>query len=58
MREAKPQRTADTRRDKPTPPIAPEMVCVVETGMPREVAMNNAIAPEVCAQNRLIGEYA
>ena len=26
------------------------MVCVVETGMPSEVAINRAMAPEVCAQ--------
>ena len=50
IREANPQRTADTRRDRPTPTIAPVMVCVVDTGMPSDVAINKAIAPEVCAQ--------
>ena len=29
------QRTAETRRAAPTPMIAPVMVWVVETGMPR-----------------------
>lgn len=50
IRDAKPQRTAETRLDNPTPTIAPVIVCVVDTGMPREVAINKAIAPEVCAQ--------
>src|SRR5205085_10886910 len=50
IRDAKPQRTAETRLDSPTPIIAPVMVCVVETGMPSPVAINSAIAPEVCAQ--------
>jgi hypothetical protein len=47
IREAKPQRTAETRLDIPTPTMAPVIVCVVETGMPSHVAKNNAIAPEV-----------
>ena len=51
MRDAKPQRTADTRLDKPTPMMAPVMVCVVDTGMPSDVATNKAMAPDVCAQN-------
>ena len=51
MREANPQRTAETRLDIPTPIIAPVIVCVVDTGMPSDVAINKAIAPEVCAQN-------
>ena len=51
MREAIPQRTAETRRDRPTPTMAPVIVWVVETGMPNHVARNSAIAPEVCAQN-------
>ncbi len=50
MREASPQRTAETRRESPTPTIAPVIVCVVDTGMPRDVARNSAIAPDVCAQ--------
>lgn len=53
--EAKPQRTAEARRDTPTPTIAPVMVCVVETGIPSDVAKNNAIEPEVCAQNAPVG---
>lgn len=55
IREAKPQRTAETLRDKPTPTIAPVMVCVVDTGMPKEVAKNKAMEPEVCAQNPPVG---
>ena len=39
------QRTAETRRAAPTPTIAPVIVCVVETGMPRSVARNSVIAP-------------
>ena len=50
MRDAKPQRTAETRRDNPTPTIAPVIVCVVDTGIPSDVAKNSAIAPDVCAQ--------
>lgn len=50
MRDAKPQRTADTRLDKPTPMMAPVMVWVVDTGIPSAVAINNAMAPEVWAQ--------
>ena len=47
MREAKPQRTAEARRDTPTPTMAPVIVCVVDTGMPSDVARNSAIEPEV-----------
>jgi hypothetical protein len=39
------QRTADTLRAAPTPTIAPVIVCVVETGMPRPVARKSVIAP-------------
>ena len=35
---ATPQRTAERRRVAPTPTIAPVIVCVVETGMPNELA--------------------
>ena len=38
MRPATPQRTAEVLVTEPTPTIAPVMVCVVETGMPRPVA--------------------
>ncbi len=39
------QRTADSRREAPTPTMAPVMVWVVETGMPRWVARNRVMAP-------------
>ena len=48
-------RTADRRRDAPTPTIAPVMVWVEETGMPPSVAMNRVIAPPVSAQNPCAG---
>ena len=35
MRVATPQRTAESLCVAPTPMIAPVIVCVVETGMPR-----------------------
>ena len=47
---AKPQRTAEVRRAMPTPTIAPVIVCVVDTGMPSQVAVNKDIAPAVSAQ--------
>src|SRR5436305_10096749 len=46
---ATPQRTAERRRVAPTPTIAPVIVCVVETGMPKELAMKSVIAPAVSA---------
>src|SRR5437762_10205982 len=51
MRPATPHFTAETRRVAPTPMIAPVMVWVVDTGMPREVARKRVIAPAVSAQN-------
>ena len=51
MLPASPQRTAEALRTEPTPKIAPVMVCVVETGTPRAVAMNSVAAPPVSAQN-------
>ena len=36
MLPATPQRTADERCAAPTPMMAPVMVCVVETGMPKK----------------------
>ena len=45
------QRTALTSWAEPTPTMAPVMVCVVETGMPKEEARNRVIAPLVSAQN-------
>ena len=44
------QRTADTRLAAPTPMMQPVMVCVVETGMPSQVAVNSVIEPPVSAQ--------
>src|SRR5215212_9181064 len=44
MRPATPQRTADRRRVAPTPTIAPVMACVVDTGIPKCVAVKMAIA--------------
>ena len=50
MLPATPQRTAAAFRTEPTPTIAPVIVCVVDTGMPRPVARNSVIAPPVSAQ--------
>src|SRR5450830_387638 len=47
---ATPQRTADIFCAEPTPTMAPVMVCVVETGTPRALAMNRVMAPPVSAQ--------
>jgi hypothetical protein len=55
MLRATPQRTAAARRAAPTPTIDPVIVCVVETGMPSQVAPNSANAPPVSAQNPCIG---
>ena len=43
------------RRAAPTPIIAPVMVCVVDTGMPSQVAPNSVMAPPVSAQKPCIG---
>lgn len=51
IRSATPQRTADNFVEDPTPMIDPEMVCVVEIGMPRAVAKKSVVAPAVSAQN-------
>src|SRR6478735_6029729 len=50
MRPATPQRTADALVTEPTPTIAPVIVWVVDTGMPRFVARKSVIAPPVSAQ--------
>src|SRR6266849_5837301 len=42
--------TADRRVVDPTPAIAPVIVCVVDTGMPINVAPKRVIAPAVSAQ--------
>ena len=55
MLVATPQRTADTRLAAPTPTMQPVMVCVVDTGMPSQVAVNSVIEPPVSAQNPCIG---
>ena len=55
IRPATPQRTADTRCVAPTPTIAPVIVCVVLTGIPKCVAIKMANAPPVSAQNPLTG---
>ena len=47
---ATPQRTALSRFVAPTPIIAPVMVCVVLTGMPKCVAPKMVMAPAVSAQ--------
>jgi hypothetical protein len=49
IRPATPQRTAERRWAAPTPTIAPVMVWVVLTGMPRKDARNRAPAPPVSA---------
>ncbi len=51
MRLATPQRTRPGLDTEPTPRMAPVMVCVVDTGIPREVAMKMASEPPVSAQN-------
>src|SRR5207247_10586973 len=47
---ATPQRTAEKRCTAPTPVIAPVMVCVVLTGIPKCDETNSVIAPAVSAQ--------
>src|SRR5512140_3772158 len=48
---AMPQRTADSRRVAPTPTIEPVMAWVVETGIPKCVAVKMAMAAPVSAAN-------
>ena len=40
-----PQRTADSRLVNPTPMIDPVIVCVVDTGIPKNCVKNKVIAP-------------
>lgn len=47
---ARPQRTALSFREEPTPTMAPVMVCVVDTGMPASEAKVSVMAPPVSAQ--------
>ncbi len=51
IRLATNHRTADKRRVTPTPTIAPAMVCVVLTGIPRWAVRNSAEAAAVSALN-------
>ena len=51
MRLATPHLIPEILEVAPTPTIAPVIVCVVETGIPRCVAMNSVVAPAVSAQN-------
>ena len=44
-----PQRTAEILFVNPTPIIAPVMVCVVETGIPKCSVKNRVMAPAVSA---------
>ena len=50
IRPATPHLTAERRRVAPTPTIAPVIVCVVETGIPVNVAPKRVAAPAVSAQ--------
>src|SRR5438093_12737074 len=50
MRPATPHRTAERRCAAPTPEIAPVIVWVVLTGIPKCEAMNSVMAPLVSAQ--------
>src|SRR3990167_1890153 len=52
---ATPQRTAENPFSDPTPIIAPVTVCVVETGMPSEVASASVMALAVSEQKPLAG---
>src|SRR6266700_3304348 len=45
-----PQRTAERRREAPTPTIAPVMVCVVLTGMPKCAVPTRVRAPAASAE--------
>src|SRR5580692_4430987 len=50
MRRVTPQRTAERRRDAPTPTMAPVMVCVVLTGMPKCAVPISVRAPAASAE--------
>ena len=45
-----PHRTAVSLREAPTPTIAPVIVCVVLTGMPKCAVLMSVIAPAVSAR--------
>src|SRR5512143_1727518 len=55
IRPATPQRTAENFRTDPVPTMAPVIVWVVDTGMPRCVARNKDAAPLVSAQKPPVG---
>ena len=52
---ATPQRTGRLLARAPTPIMQPVMVCVVDTGMPSQVAANSVIEPPVSAQKPCMG---
>ena len=49
------QRTERSRRREPTPTMAPVIVCVVDTGMPKWAAPKSVTAPAASAANPPIG---
>src|SRR5437588_537771 len=51
MRRVMPQRTAVSRREAPTPTMAPVMVWVVLTGMPKMALATIVMPPAVSADN-------
>src|SRR5689334_17000510 len=55
MRLATPHLTALNRFAEPTPTIEPVIVWVVETGIPKCVAVNRVIEPAASAQNPWTG---
>lgn len=55
---ATPQRTEDLPRATPTPAIAPAIVCVVDIGVPRPIAMKMVMAPPSSAQAPCVGRIA
>src|ERR671923_229940 len=55
MLPATPQRTAESRRDEPTPITEPETTCVVLTGRPFKEAISRIVAAVVCAAKPLTG---
>lgn len=52
---ATPHRTAENRLDDPTPKILPEITCVVETGIPKWLAVKMTAAADVSAANPCTG---
>src|SRR5919199_3801837 len=58
IRPAMPQRTDERRLVAPTPRIEEEMTCVVETGIPRRLAISITVAAAVSAAKPSIGRNA